>query len=173
MSQQKSSDVSKIAELGNRIKQIRERIGLTQEQLAQQLGVHKMTLSRYETGSAHPGAEVLLELCRIDERVSPDWLLTGDGPMLRAGPWDVLKGIDWEHSDARNPQSVPREEHDAVVRELTAAIGENRRLREFSALFAQLSPAQQALFLKMLRAGVAEPTPPPASAVNEKKPGEP
>lgn len=154
MSQEKSLEHSQKALLGARMKRVREELSLTQEQLAPMLGVHHMTLSKYETGVSEPAASVLLELCRIAEKISPDWLLSGEGPMMRAGAvpgsWDAaLQGVDWNQSDLRQPGQVPREDYDAVVRELTAAVKENRQLRELNQALAALSPSQRDLLLKM------------------------
>ena len=54
------------------IKKRREALGLTQTQIADRLGVAKMTVSAYEAGKNMPGAEKLPALaqilgCTIDE----------------------------------------------------------------------------------------------------------
>ena len=54
------------------IKKRREALGLTQTQIADRLGISKMTVSAYEAGKTMPGAEKLPALaqilgCTIDE----------------------------------------------------------------------------------------------------------
>lgn len=48
------------------IKAIRLKLGLTQESLAEALGVAKLTVSQYETGFRRPGATVLIFLLVVD-----------------------------------------------------------------------------------------------------------
>lgn len=45
--------------LGNRICELREKSGLTQEQLAEMVGVNRVTLARYESDSYVPGSKKL------------------------------------------------------------------------------------------------------------------
>ena len=51
--------------LGEKIKQLREQCNLTQDQLANLLGVTKATISSYETGINHPPAPRLYRLAAI------------------------------------------------------------------------------------------------------------
>ena len=44
------------------IKSTRERLGLTQESMAEALGVAKLTMSQYETGFRRPGPTALILL---------------------------------------------------------------------------------------------------------------
>ena len=50
--------------LANHLKQMRQNAGLSLDQLAQQTGVSRATLSRLENGSVNPTTEVLSKLCR-------------------------------------------------------------------------------------------------------------
>lgn len=61
-------------ELGKRVKALRLQNHLTQEQLAQKLGLTKSVISAYETGSRQPSYDVLIRLSRIF-KVSTDYLL--------------------------------------------------------------------------------------------------
>ena len=49
-------------ELGEKIKQRRKEKGITQEQFAEQVGVSRRTVSRWETGSNLPDSDILIEL---------------------------------------------------------------------------------------------------------------
>lgn len=62
-------------EIGFRIKQRREELGLTLEDIASQVKVARSTIQRYETGSiSRPKLPVLYSISQ-SLRVSPDWLL--------------------------------------------------------------------------------------------------
>lgn len=56
------------------LQSVRKQKGLTQEQLAQKIGVKRVTISRYENGTVEPGATALLRLCKA-LAVSADVLL--------------------------------------------------------------------------------------------------
>lgn len=57
-----------------KIKEARERAGLTQSQLADKLGISFATLSGYETGRHDPRSDTLAEIARIC-RTTTDYLL--------------------------------------------------------------------------------------------------
>ena len=63
-----------MVELANKLKHLRTQNRLTQEQLAQKLGVTKSVVSAYETGVRMPSYSVLVTLARIFH-VSTDYLL--------------------------------------------------------------------------------------------------
>ena len=54
----------RIPGVGKRIRQIRQRLGLTQTQFAQRLGVIKVSVARYEAGRV-PRPKVLEEIARL------------------------------------------------------------------------------------------------------------
>ncbi len=53
----------------------------TQDDFAQELGIHKNTLGRWERGQAEPDVSTAQHICATFG-VSPYWLLAGQGPML-------------------------------------------------------------------------------------------
>lgn len=59
---------------GDRLREIRERRNLTQDDLNNRLGFGGTQVYRYETGKADPSPEVLVRLARELE-VTTDWLL--------------------------------------------------------------------------------------------------
>jgi len=63
---------------GRRIAEAREQRGLTQEQLAERVGVSRSTIARIETGAATPGLDVGLTLAR-ELGVPAEKLLAGGG----------------------------------------------------------------------------------------------
>ena len=63
-----------IMELSDKILQLRKALGLSQEQLAEQLGVSRQSISKWETGQSAPELDKLVALSRIFG-VSTDELL--------------------------------------------------------------------------------------------------
>ena len=64
----------KIVDFGLRLKTLRKQAGLTQQQLAAQLGITKSVVSFYELQERSPSPEVLVKLTTIFH-VSADYLL--------------------------------------------------------------------------------------------------
>lgn len=62
------------ADLGQRLKELRTKQNLTQEQLASRLGVRKSVISYYEAGTRCPSYEVLKSIARVFN-VTTDFLL--------------------------------------------------------------------------------------------------
>lgn len=80
-----------------RLKQLREESGLSQEELAQLVGKRKATISNYERGERTPVPEVIIKFSRIF-RCSTDYILMGEGddPVFLVEPLpdaDPLKRI--------------------------------------------------------------------------------
>lgn len=59
---------------GEKVKKLRHKKDLTQQQLAELLGVAVSAISSYESGNRYPSYEVLISLARIFH-VSTDYLL--------------------------------------------------------------------------------------------------
>lgn len=63
---------------GHRLRTVRERAGLSREELAARVGVHAGSIARWETGGAAPHAytlERIAELCGV----TAEWIRTGRG----------------------------------------------------------------------------------------------
>lgn len=63
--------------VGERIRDRRVQIGLSQEQLAHAIGSHQKQISRYEKGENDPTAEVVIRIAKALQ-TTPDWLLGFD-----------------------------------------------------------------------------------------------
>lgn len=61
-------------DIGSKIKELRIAKGLSQQQIAQRIGVNQNTFSRYENSIIHPSLEVLVLIADILE-VTTDYLL--------------------------------------------------------------------------------------------------
>ena len=66
-------------ELGNRLAELRKQHGLSQEELADKLGVSRQAVSKWERGEASPDTDNLIELAKI-YNISLDELLGLDAP---------------------------------------------------------------------------------------------
>ncbi len=72
-------------EIGKRVRERREKLGLTQQELAQELSVTHQHISRVETDQVAPSLDLLVRLS-AKLGTSNDWLLTGtDRPNLEPG----------------------------------------------------------------------------------------
>ncbi len=91
--------------MGHRLKLIRKTLGMTQEQLAQRLGVGKTALSMIETGKArlsNRNKNILVQ----EFNVSPEWLESGVGEMFNADP-SLVKEFSRKTDNSLPMQSVP------------------------------------------------------------------
>ena len=73
-------------------------------QLAEMLGINPAGISHILAGRNKPGFDLLQKILRRFPRVSPDWLLLGEGPMYRA---DYAPTDEPSESAAATPQTVP------------------------------------------------------------------
>ena len=71
--------------VGERVRLMRKQLNMTQEQMAQRLGIGKAALSMIETGKARLSARNKNILVQ-DFNVNPDWIETGTGKMFNAEP---------------------------------------------------------------------------------------
>jgi transcriptional regulator with XRE-family HTH domain len=75
-----NSDILKKA-VANRLRELRDKLNLKQEELAQQLGCSRSNLSQIENELFLPSAGLLDEL-KSKLKVRLDWLFSGEGPMF-------------------------------------------------------------------------------------------
>lgn len=59
---------------GDRMRKIREELNLTQEELAEKIGVAVLQINRYEKGKTQPSGEIVKEIA-LALHVSSDYLL--------------------------------------------------------------------------------------------------
>ncbi|MCQ2010806.1 MAG: helix-turn-helix transcriptional regulator [Sporolactobacillus sp.] len=52
-------------DLGNRIKETRERLNMSQDELAEKLDISRQVISKWETGKSYPDIEKILKLSDI------------------------------------------------------------------------------------------------------------
>ena len=97
-------------DIGKRIKMIREKLGLTQQEMASKLGYKMLTISRWERGERTPSLNDLSKLAEL-YGVNLHWLLTGEGRMFRFEVPDI-PGIEDDERELlallrENPELKP------------------------------------------------------------------
>ncbi len=90
---------------GSRLKSVRTRLNLNQSQMAEQIGVSKDTLSRYERGELTPSIDVLKRMVEnySSEGVTADALLLDEKPTIpsyTAGKVGWATGFDFQDGGA-------------------------------------------------------------------------
>lgn len=68
--------------MGERLKQLRKELKMTQQEFADKLKINRGTLANYEIGKNTPIDAVIQSICREFD-VNENWLRTGEGDMLR------------------------------------------------------------------------------------------
>lgn len=79
--------------IGNRISKYRKAKGMTQEDLANQLGVSSQAVSKWETDASCPDISLLPQLCRV-LGITSDELLTGKTSEVKLVPAANRKSLD-------------------------------------------------------------------------------
>lgn len=67
--------------MGERFKQLRKKLGLSQIEFAKRLGLTRGAISNIEAGKVQP-KPLLIDLICSTFRVNKEWLVNGTGPML-------------------------------------------------------------------------------------------
>lgn len=67
--------------IGERIKVLRRKLDITQEEFAQKLGTTRNTITNYEAGRREPMEATIKSICR-EFGVNYDWLRTEEGEMF-------------------------------------------------------------------------------------------
>ena len=71
-------------QFGERFRQIRKLINLSQQEFGELLGVSRQTINAYERNRQRPTMDMMEKVCRQQE-ISPVWLLTGRGNLKAEG----------------------------------------------------------------------------------------
>ena len=78
---------------GERIKEVRNSLGLTREKFGDRLGVTKVAISNIEKGNRNLTEQMTKSICR-EFSVDYIWLTTGDGEMFVDTDDDFIERID-------------------------------------------------------------------------------
>ena len=121
--------------MGNRIKELRQALGLTQQEFADRIGVKRGAIANYEIGRNASDTSVAL-ICR-EFGVSEHWLRTGEGEMFVR--------LSREEEITKFLMTVIRDPDSEFQRQLLATM-------------AKLEPAQWQLMEQMLDDLIAQRT---------------
>ena len=67
--------------IGERIKKVRKEKHLTQQKLAESIGISQNGIALLESGKRNPSDQTILSICRT-LRVNETWLRTGEGKIF-------------------------------------------------------------------------------------------
>ena len=111
---------------GDYLKELRVKNGLSQEKLAEQLGVSRQSVSKWEQGYAVPSSDNVLELSKL-YGISADDILNCEAPKAAAD----------EKEEASKPQkSQQTDVHDDAVAEKEHEVKSTEKHKKHSWLFA-------------------------------------
>ena len=82
--------------MNERIKLLRNTLGLSQEAFGEKIGVTKASVSRLEKGERNPSEQTIKSICR-EFNVNYAWLLEGKGEMFSALPETLLDEVAEEY----------------------------------------------------------------------------
>lgn len=112
--------------IGKRFRDIRVQIGLTQTELAKQLGCGRSNISLIESGKNLPGGSILIAL-KSKYNVSLDWLFSGEGSMFIEKEDDIdlldFKENSWEVKRMLEDMKNSREVMHRVLSDYLSYIG--------------------------------------------------
>ena len=78
--------------MDERIRQLRRKLDMTQQEFADRIGLKRNTIANYETGRNEPVSSVINLICR-EFGVSEKWLRTGQGEMFAVSPSNELDAL--------------------------------------------------------------------------------
>lgn len=79
-------EVILMSDMGDRIKYLRERAGLTQEELGEKIGVQKSGIAKYENGRVENIKRSILKTLADALDVTPGYLMFGDEKEKKPAP---------------------------------------------------------------------------------------
>ncbi len=120
----------------DRIKKIRKEFDLTQQELADRLGIKRNTIATYESGRNIPIDAVISLICR-EFNVREEWLRTGEGEMFKPKPSDILDQLAYKYK-LFNFEYVMIEKFLAMPQNLRRAIYDH--FHEIDATLAEMDP---------------------------------
>ncbi len=82
--------------MNERIRRLRNSLGLSQSAFGKRLGLKQTTIAGYETGGRVPNDAVISLLCR-EFNVNENWLRTGEGSIYTPQKHDILNDLAMEY----------------------------------------------------------------------------
>jgi len=81
--------------IGERIKALRDKLGITQAEFAEKLGTARNTIANYEIGRREPMEATIKSICR-EFNVNYDWLKDGTGEVFEVLPETIVDELALE-----------------------------------------------------------------------------
>lgn len=91
--------------MNERIKELRDALGITLEEFGSRLGVTRTAISRLERGNRGVTDQMAISICR-EFGVNERWLRTGEGEMFEQTRESVLDRLSTEYDLSREQRSV-------------------------------------------------------------------
>lgn len=113
--------------IGERVKELRKQINLTQQAFADRLNLKRNTVGSYEVNVVEPSDRTISDICR-EFNVNETWLRTGEGEMFN--------------------QITRSEKITAFLTDITAEEGDDFK-RRFVEMLAELEPEDWKLLERM------------------------
>lgn len=83
--------------IGERIKEIRHTLNITQEDFSSKIGTARNTVANYEVGRREPMEATIKSICR-EFNVNYDWLKDGEGEMFDPTPETLVDELSQEYN---------------------------------------------------------------------------
>lgn len=123
--------------MNERIKELRKRLNLTQQEFADRLSIKRGAVANYEVGRNTPSDSVIALICR-EFNVSEHWLRDGEGEMFRpqndtdelmalAGRFLGSEPKDFQQRLVRMLLSLTPNEVDLLERKARELLGETKK----------------------------------------------
>lgn len=120
----------------DRIKKIRRKFELTQQEFAERIGIKRNTIANYETGRNEPVDSVISLICREFD-VREEWLRTGEGEMFKPKSSDILDQLAYKYK-LNNFDYIMIEKFLAMPPDLRRAIYDH--FHDVDAALAEMNP---------------------------------
>ncbi len=82
--------------MNERLKELRDTLGLSQEEFGKHIGSARNTIANYEIGRRTPSNAIVLSICRVFH-VNYYWLTQGDGEMFSGTPENIIDELVEEY----------------------------------------------------------------------------
>lgn len=123
--------------MNERIKELRKRLNLTQQEFADRLSIKRGAVANYEVGRNTPSDSVIALICR-EFNVSERWLREGEGDMflpqddaaelmMLAGRFLGSEPTEFQQRFARMILSLPPEGWELLERKARELLGETKK----------------------------------------------
>lgn len=123
--------------MNERIKELRKRLNLTQQEFADRLSIKRGAVANYEVGRNTPSDSVIALICR-EFNVSERWLREGNGEMfipqddaaelmMLAGRFLGSEPTEFQQRFARMILSLPPEGWELLERKARELLGETKK----------------------------------------------